>query len=222
MNNEVNETPIDHAQSEGVRYSFGAHEGYEGDCRRDNAPESEFNGRFERSPVFINLGTGCELFEIDEKMMIATVGSGIAVSLYDPQKRYGVFAYGLITQKVCDDFPHLKNVDVNEAARSVAPIDEALRLLEKNGSSLNNARVRMFGGSNLGDDSLNMGTKNYIFFKEYLKRKNLEIASEDIGGSNVRRIHFMPDTGAVTRFVLKRQADYDEVRNVERAYLQVQ
>jgi chemotaxis protein CheD len=60
--------------------------------------------------------------------------------------------------------------------------------------------IRLFGGADFTHDKT--GGQNIDFILRYLRNDGLEIASSDLGGSQVRRIHFHPVSGKIRRVFL--------------------
>jgi len=205
-------------QKTGVRYRFGDPPAdLEGACRRVISSDETFNAKFERDANTLNPGDVA--FQDDTKrMLVTTVGAGVVLTIYDDVLRFGVMACPLLTPDACSVFPQFDKIDASSLQKIIAPIDAAINEMKKHGAGKSRVRVRLFGGANLSDDGGERGTKNYVFVKEYLSRKGIKVMGEDIGGSKVRRIHFVPDEGSITRFVLKRQSDVDALCNSEREY----
>ncbi len=205
-------------QKTGVRYRFGDPPAdFEGACRRVISSDETFNAKFERNAHALNPGDVA--FQDDTKrMLVTTVGAGVALTIYDDILRFGVMACPLLTPEACAVFPQFDKIEVNAVQKITAPIDAAINEMKKHGAGKGRVRVRLFGGANLPNEGGDRGTKNYVFVKEYLSRKNIAVMGEDIGGSKIRRIHFVPDEGSITRFVLKRQSDIDSLCNLESEY----
>ena len=195
----------------GVRYSFGD------DCRRLKSSDDAFNQKFDREAVV--LAPGGVAFQDDKsRMLVTTIGAGIALTIYDDILRFGVMACPLLTPEVHSVFPRFDDVSPESLCKIADPIDAAINEMKKHGAGKSRIRVRLFGGANLSYEDGDKGTKNYVFVKEYLLRKGLTVMGEDIGGSKIRRIHFVPDEGAITRFVLNRESDVRDLVNAESTY----
>lgn len=200
-----------HHNKEGVRYSFG------GDCRRLTRSGDDLVGHPDESVSLLLPGETCFLND-SSKVMVGVVGAGICITLFDKKLRFGAMVCPLITLQMCEIFPKFDQVGDSIIAKVVAPIDNAISEMKKNGSAKGNVRIRLFGGADLPDDELECGTKNYVFVKEYLKKKQLPVMGEDVGGANRRRVHFSPEVGSVTRLSLRRDSDFDDLKKSEQLY----
>lgn len=200
-----------HHKKEGVIYSFG------GDCRRLTRSEGAVVGHSDKVASVLQPGESCFVND-SNKIMIGVVGAGICITLFDEKLHFGAMVCPLITPQMCEIFPKFDQVSDAVIAKVVSPIDSAISEMKKNGSAKGNVRVRLFGGADLSGDGLECGTKNYVFIKEYLKKKQLPVMGEDVGGANRRRVHFLPDIGSVTRISLRRDGDFADLKQSEQLY----
>ena len=209
MENQDDQKPRN--EQSGVCYSFGD------DCRRATFSDQAFNQKFDREAVVLDPG-GVAFQDDKSRMLVTTIGSGIVLTIYDDILRFGVMACPLLTPEIHAVFPRFDAVPPDVLRKVSDPIDMAINEMKKHGAGKGRIRVRLFGGANLSSDEGDKGTKNYVFVKEYLSRKGLSVMGEDIGGTNIRRIHFVPDEGAITRFVLKRESDIEDLMRSENTY----
>ena len=187
-------------------------------CRRMTGSEAAFNERFDESAVQVLPGEACWIDD-HEKMLVTQVGSGVALSIFDQQLRFGVLAHCLLPDQIVEVFPHFEQVDPMVGALAVRPIEAAVNEMKRNGAGKGRIRIRLFGGAHLPDDPHDAGTKTYIYVKSFLLERGLQIMSEDIGGTHIRRVHFFPETGAVSRFKLRRKSDFIDLKIEEEKYL---
>lgn len=72
----------------------------------------------------------------------------------------------------------------------------------KRGARRERLEVKVFGGANVIRSSRRIGTDNAEFVKTYLAREGLSILSEDLGGTQARRINYYPKSGKAMRLFL--------------------
>lgn len=82
----------------------------------------------------------------------------------------------------------------------------------KQGGRRENLEVKIFGGSDLMGSTIQIGTKNAEFIKNYIKKEGLNLVAEDLGGTRPRRIHFWPETGRVVRLILPDREQQDIIK----------
>lgn len=191
---------------------------YNGDeCRRENSKYKGFDGQFDQDPI--EVAAGLAVWTDDHgKMLTTQVGSGIALTIFDQRLRFGVLAHVLLPEQIAETFPNISRFDEVLRKKALSPIDSAIAEMKRHGAGKGRIRIRMFGGAHFTDDPYDTGTKTYVFVKSYLLEKGLSIMSEDIGGNNIVRVHFLPETGAVSRFILRRKSDFIDLKIEEETY----
>ncbi len=188
-----------------------------GDCRRKTEMYKAFDSKFDRDVLNVAPGEYCFLDD-NHSMMVATVGTGVCVTIYDEKLHLGIMAYVVLPDRILDVFPVLSSISENDMERAIAPLENAIMQMKQNGAGKKRIRLRLFGGANFSEND-ERGLKTGIFVREYLSRKGLNVMGEDLGGGDIRRVYFSPDNATVERFVLKRKSDRDDVLQAERDYL---
>ncbi|MCK5284278.1 MAG: chemotaxis protein CheD [Alphaproteobacteria bacterium] len=187
--------------------------------RRDSDRHDDyFNSKFSERPVYLEPGQ-IIFSDKNDEMLIAVVGSGVVVSIYDQHLKIGVLGYVLLPDEILAAFPHFEEVDQSLMDNAFKPINECIHEMKRNGAGKNRILIRLMGGSNIPSDEMDAGTKNYVFVHEYLVGKGLKISNQDLGGSYVRRVHFFPTRGHVVRSLLRRDSDFKTVELLENEYL---
>jgi len=121
-----------------------------------------------------------------------TLGSCVAVCLFDPVERIGGMNHILLPGKAdLKHFDTLARYGIN-----------AMELLINRITALGGNRARLvakaFGGAHiLPAISLNkgMGRKNTEFVLEFLKMEGISLVSQNLGGHSTRKLCFHTDTG---------------------------
>lgn len=188
------------------------------DDRRYVSDHNEyFNAQFGAKPYYLAPGeSGCG--NAPEEMLIATIGAGIAVSIYDKDLQIGGMANILVPDSVIDLFPRFDMVEPSVLQKIFKPLDDCIAVLKQMGAGKTRIRVRVIGGSSYHGDKKDRGTKNYIIVKSYLNSLDLMPMSEDVSGAYLRRVHFFPSTGHAVRRVLRRKDDYASMQETEYQY----
>lgn len=152
------------------------------------------------------------------QMIVATVGTGVLISLYDVDMHFGACGYVLLSDEILENFPNFDQADRKLLDAAFAPIENCIGEMKRNGAGKGRIRIRLNGGAQIKGDPLDKGTKNYVFVREYLTRKGLPIMNEDLGGHYVRRVHFFPKSGRSVRWMLRRDQDFDEIISTESVF----
>ncbi len=67
----------------------------------------------------------------------------------------------------------------------------------KQGGRKGNLEIKIFGGSRIIDSMTDIGNSNIRFVRNYLRTEELSAISEDVGGTNPRKVMFFPSSGKV-------------------------
>ncbi len=185
--------------------------------RSNNDHDTYFNSQFAAKPYYIEPGQSLCGNSVGE-MVVATLGSGVAVTVHDRELGIGGMAYILIPDSIIETFPHFDRLDPAVINKICWPIEECIRDMKTLGAGKGRIRIRLIGGASMPDDILDRGTKNYLFVKNYLVKKGLSIMSEDLAGPYIRRVHFFPSSGRAVRRILRRQSDFAHMRLDEKEY----
>jgi chemotaxis protein CheD len=184
------------------------------DRRINNDYNDYFNAQFGAKPYYLEPGeSGCG--DGAGEMLVATIGSGIVVTIHDKDLGIGGMAYLLIPDVILESFPHIERVDQDLIEKAFQPLENCIGQLKRMGAGKNRIRIRVMGGTSYQGDSVDRGTKNYVLVKEYLARKNLIVMSEDLNGPYLRRVHFFPRSGRAVRRILRRKNDYASIHEYE-------
>lgn len=179
--------------------------------------DAYFNAEFGVKPFFLGPGE-FSCCKGSEEMIVATVGSGMAVSIHERESSIGGMAYLLVPDCAVSVFPDMNAIQSGVMQKVFQPLEDCIEKMRQMGASGGNIRIRLMGGTDYAGDSMERGMKNYVFVREYLNRKGLVLMSEDIHGSYLRRIHFFPSTGRAVRRILRRKEDFASLQEEESGY----
>jgi chemotaxis protein CheD len=85
-------------------------------------------------------------------------------------------------------------------------MEKLINELMKMGCSRESLEIKVFGGGNVTESNIAVGTDNAQFALRYLEAERLRCVAQDLGGRFPRRIHYSPATGRVVRRLLGRDA----------------
>lgn len=197
----------------------GVGEGAFSEERRQTSDfEAYFDGFFEAAPTRVDPGSFACSAEPDT-MLVANVGSGIAICVYDAGIGVGAMTHLLLPPELIRRFPRISPENDRLMAEADRLLDQMIGALKHHGAGRSRIKVRICGGTSIHEDILDNGLKNYILAKDMLLRRGLKLAGEDIAGELCRRVQFFPTTGRLVRQPLRRKGDIDQIRTEEMAYL---
>ncbi len=172
---------------------------------------SFFDPKFQANCVNVLPG---EFYSTHDDLMIMTIlGSCVAACIRDKKLGIGGLNHFLLAE------PHQDLASPSTRYGSYA-MECLINDILRQGGSRENLEVKVFGGSDLMNSTIQIGQKNCEFIKNYLQKEHIHIAAEDLGGSYPRRIHFWPQSGRVVRLILQ-SSERSQVIEQEKKYTNV-
>ncbi len=154
----------------------------------------------------------CYVTDQSKHMLVTILGSCVSACIRDPKTGVGGMNHFLLPRTKSD-----VRSDSSEAARYGAfAMEQLINGLLQLGAVKSRLEVKVFGGGNVIDSNLLIGSQNIQFVREYLLKEGLLILSSDLGGTYPRRIHYFPDTGKVMMRNLQRSEDKKIVEEEKR------
>jgi chemotaxis protein CheD len=133
--------------------------------------------------------------EPNEILVTYSLGSCIAVVIFDPVARVGGMLHYMLPDSA---------MDPQKASQKPAMFaDTGIPLLFKRsyrlGAQKKNAIVKVAGGAQILDEDgiFNIGKRNYLAMRKIFWRNNVLIAGEHVGGNVNRTVRLEMDTGRV-------------------------
>lgn len=146
-------------------------------------------------PVFQGeLAVSCE----SDVVLSAILGSCVATCLWDPVLRVGGMNHILL--------PGNKLGDPTENKYGVYAMEALINAMMKLGSSKQTMVAKVFGGASTFENGLGIGAANARFARSFLEFEGIEIKAECTGGTQSRRLRFMPESGLVQQLLTGRNA----------------
>ena len=137
----------------------------EEDRRKKRDVETYFNALFSEEPLELEPGQAI-WSESKDHMIVATVGTGIAVAVHDRDLNLGAVGYVLVPQDVLKSFPDFSKIDSQLIDDLLKPLKDCIEKIKgKEGSARQRVHVRLLGGANLLGDDQDLGTKR--FYQRY-------------------------------------------------------
>lgn len=131
----------------------------------------------------------------DETLITYSLGSCVAVVIYDPVVRVGGILHYMLPES---------SMDPEKAKRKPAMFaDTGIPMLFKAsyalGAQKKNLTVKVVGGAQILDEDgvFNIGKRNYMALRKIFWRNNVLVSAEHVGGSVNRTVRLMMDTGRV-------------------------
>lgn len=183
------------------------------DIPEDFATNIYFDRTFDRDTAKILPG---EYYYTNKDMAIVTVlGSCVAACIRDRVSGVGGMNHFMLPG------------DGNDSDNPVSPsmrygtyaMEMLINGLLKAGARRENLEAKVFGGGNVlsGFVAINVGQRNALFVRNFLKAESIRILAEDLNDVYPRKVYFFPRTGKVLVKKLK-QMNNNTLANREQDY----
>ena len=127
------------------------------------------------------------------EVMTTILGSCVATCLFDPVVGVGGINHFLLPGNT---------TNTGELTFGVNAMELLINALLKKGADKYRLQGKLFGGARMIEGLSDIGAKNSTFAREFLERENIPCVAESLGGTQARRIRFVPTTGAAKQRVM--------------------
>ncbi|MDI1299426.1 chemoreceptor glutamine deamidase CheD [Methylotenera sp.] len=158
-----------------------------------------------------------EYYYTDKDMVIVTVlGSCVSACIRDSITGIGGMNHFMLPDSAAAD----KDSPVSESMRyGTYAMEVLINQLLRNGARRENLEAKIFGGGNVlkSFTTMNVGDRNAIFVRKFLKEERIRVTSEDLLDIYPRKVYYFPKTGRVLVKKLKNMHN-DTLVQREEAY----
>ncbi|MDP3087350.1 MAG: chemoreceptor glutamine deamidase CheD [Methylotenera sp.] len=158
-----------------------------------------------------------EYYYTDKDMVIVTVlGSCVSACIRDSVTGIGGMNHFMLPDSAAAD----KDSPVSESMRyGTYAMEVLINQLLRNGARRENLEAKIFGGGNVlkSFTTMNVGDRNAIFVRKFLKEERIRVTSEDLLDIYPRKVYYFPKSGRVLVKKLKNMHN-DTLVKREEAY----
>lgn len=158
-----------------------------------------------------------EYYYTDQDMLIVTVlGSCVSACIRDSITGIGGMNHFMLPDSATAD----KDNPVSESMRyGTYAMEVLINQLLRNGARRENLEAKIFGGGNVlkSFTTTNVGDRNAVFVRKFLKDERIRVTGEDLLDIYPRKVYYFPKTGRVLVKKLK-QMHNDTLVKREEAY----
>jgi chemotaxis protein CheD len=137
-----------------------------------------------------------------DETLVTVLGSCVAACIRDPRRGIGGMNHFMLPQGRAGGWGR----DSESARFGNFAMEKLINELMKLGCGRENLEIKVFGGGNVTESNIAVGTDNAQFVLRYLEAERLRCVAQDLGGRFPRRIHYSPATGRAVRRLLGRDA----------------
>jgi chemotaxis protein CheD len=127
-----------------------------------------------------------------------TLGSCISACIRDRVTGIGGMNHFMLPASATGDKDGWRSTSLSESTRyGNFAMEHLINGILKNGGLRKNLEVKLFGGGRIMANMSDIGMRNIIFARDYLKTEGLTVISEDVGDVFPRMVVYFPATGRV-------------------------
>jgi len=156
-----------------------------------------------------------EYYFTDKDMVIVTVlGSCVSACIRDNVSGIGGMNHFMLPDSAAAD----KDSPVSESMRyGTYAMEVLINQLLRNGARRENLEAKIFGGWNVlkSFTTMNVGDRNAIFVRKFLKDERIRVTGEDLLDIYPRKVYYFPKTGKVLVKKLKNMHNETLVKREE-------
>ena len=137
-----------------------------------------------------------------DETLVTVLGSCVAACIRDPRLGIGGMNHFMLPQGRSGGW----GKDAQSTRFGNFAMEKLINELLKAGCSRDSLEIKLFGGGNVTDSNIAVGSGNAEFALRYVEAERLRCVAQDLGGRFPRRIHYSPIDGKVVRRLLGREA----------------
>ncbi len=133
---------------------------------------------------------------INDECVYTTLGSCISACIRDRVSGVGGMNHFMLPASA--DANSWKAANLSAATRyGNFAMEHLINVILKNGGKRQNLEAKLFGGGRIMENMSDIGMRNIIFVRDYLKTEAIKVVSEDVGDVFPRMVVYFPVTGKV-------------------------
>jgi chemotaxis protein CheD len=155
------------------------------------------------------IGPGEYYFTNSNMLIVTVLGSCVSACIRDTKTGVGGMNHFMLPESTDKDNPVSESMRYGSYAMEVL-----INQLLKNGARRENMEAKIFGGGNVlrSFTTTNVGERNAIFVRKFLKDENIRVNGEDLNDIYPRKVYFFPSTGKVLVKKLKQLNNYTLIK----------
>jgi chemotaxis protein CheD len=160
--------------------------------------------------TLVNVHAGdCFVTDQESEIAATVLGSCISACIRDPEIGVGGMNHFLLPGSA---------TEMDTMRFGAFAMEQLINEILKRGGVKERLEVKLFGGGNVIKSATQIGDKNILFARDYLRDEEVTIVGEDVGGTSPRKVRYQPATGRAWVMKLRRSEDYTNVAEEEARY----
>lgn len=149
-----------------------------------------------KTTKIVNVSDAKVSTDVNQQLVTYSLGSCIAVTLYDPSGPVGAMLHFQLPESKMDP----QRARTKPFMFADTGMDRVLAKLESMGVKKNKLQIKIAGGAamNTGPKGFDIGKRNHLALRKYFWKKGIFINAEDVGGMAPRNMYLDIEDGRVT------------------------
>lgn len=126
--------------------------------------------------------------------IVTVLGSCVSACIRDPYTGVGGMNHFMLPSDSLQGSWDMAQFGVATRFGNVA-MERLINDILSNGGKRERLEVKLFGGGNVLVNMTDIGQRNILFAKHFVKIEGLKLLSEDLGDIYPRKVHYLPATG---------------------------
>jgi chemotaxis protein CheD len=140
-----------------------------------------------------------------DAVLTTLLGSCVAACIWDPVLAIGGMNHFLL--------PGEDDAQIRDSERYGVHLMELLvNGLLREGASRQRLQAKLFGGGNMNSALADIGGRNAVFARNFLRNEGIVLVGESLGGDRARKVQFWPTTGRARQMQLPKDIQPTENR----------
>ena len=130
----------------------------------------------------------------NDEVLTTVLGSCVSACIRDPLMKVGGMNHFLL--------PDADRSGRDSQRYGAHAMELLINEILKRGGVRQRLEAKIFGGASVIASGTEIGSRNAIFAKQYLKDEGIHLVGGDVGGTQARRIQYWPVSGRVRRLAI--------------------
>ena len=140
-----------------------------------------------------------------DSVLTTLLGSCVAACIWDPALKIGGMNHFLLPGEDDAQFSDSERIGVHL-------MELLVNGLLREGAARTRLQAKLFGGGNMNSSLADIGARNGVFARGFLRNEGISLIGESLGGDQARKVQFWPTTGRARQMQLPKDVQVTDTR----------
>ena len=140
-----------------------------------------------------------------DSVLTTLLGSCVAACIWDPALKIGGMNHFLLPGEDDAQFSDSERIGVHL-------MELLVNGLLREGAARTRLQAKLFGGGNMNSSLADIGARNGVFARGFLRNEGISLIGESLGGDQARKVQFWPTTGRARQMQLPKDVQLTDTR----------